>query len=392
MKHFLSSERRRRHLRRQCIATLAAVTIAATGAFGSRAATSKQSEPPAASVACAEYDVRAVAPIDRSVVSHGPRVDSKVPPSGLEVTWNPATGVPSSVTSPRGYLSEPDRGTPGEIAIRFVQDHASLLGFGEDDVKTLVEVAAYTSAPSGLAVVSFVQRVDGLPVVGTSLKAAVDGDGRLVWLAGEVYAGMVAAAGSASWNFEATEGAVLAAKALGRRGDDATVLEATRTGLSVDLGPEFRGPARVQASLFPLGPGRCRPAWTSSLVVRESGHAFVASVDAGTGRLLARSRVTYTLTSPDYAFTVFGADSPNRTSRLLQPRLPKSSVSRSDSPRSNARRRREAGSATAGRRQATTSSRKTMPECARRPAPRISSIHRCRFRSTAEHRTRPPPS
>ncbi|MEN3361355.1 MAG: extracellular elastinolytic metalloproteinase, partial [Mycobacteriales bacterium] len=103
------------------------------------------------------------------------------------------TGTPRQVARLDGFLTGPHRGTPVDIALRYVSQHLVAFGLSQADLATLHLRQDYTDI-AGIHHLSFVQTVDGTEVFGNGLKAHVTRDGALISVQGSPVAGAAAPA------------------------------------------------------------------------------------------------------------------------------------------------------------------------------------------------------
>jgi extracellular elastinolytic metalloproteinase len=176
--------------------------------------------------------------------------------------------------------------SPREIAFDHVRDNARDLGTTRADVAELAVTSSYRSAHNGVTHVNVGQRHRGLEVFGANATVNVAADGRVVFVGGNLARGLDGGAGSA--RLDPPEAVEAAAEALDldeprglrvlRRGGRETVV--SDGGISAEPIP-----ARLGYQPTAKGP---RLAWQVTIDDTSEAHLWNATVDAATGKLLAK--------------------------------------------------------------------------------------------------------
>ncbi|WP_137119560.1 M36 family metallopeptidase [Segeticoccus rhizosphaerae] len=102
---------------------------------------------------------------------------------------DPLTGTPRQVSRLDGLLTGPSASSAASIALSYVRDHAAVFKLSTSDLDHLELARDYVDI-AGIRHLSFVQKVDGVPLFGNGLKANVTKDGRLINVTGSPVAGL----------------------------------------------------------------------------------------------------------------------------------------------------------------------------------------------------------
>ena len=232
------------------------------------------------------------------------RLASDVPE--LEVEYDEATQLPVRIASrePGARLSERAMESPEEAASAFVQNRGGLWDLSPEDAAT-VEVRSVSRR--GLPTVRLVQRVDGVEVFNSEVKAAIGGDNQVIAVAGQLFSGAAESrrARRRGTTVSAEEAIVRAAFDLtGVAYEPGELVEAEAPRESGDYRfyehrrpegdarPLFERPVRLKDVVFPLGEGQFVPGYYLELWIRE-WPAFSYVVDAiDTPDVLFRKNLT----------------------------------------------------------------------------------------------------
>ena len=104
---------------------------------------------------------------------------------------DPLTGTPRVIARLDGFLSAPAAGTAEQIALGWARGHKAVLGLRAADFAGLKLLRAATG-PDGVTAIVWAQTHRGVPSLDTTLRAAVDRRGRLVWIGGSPLPGLKA--------------------------------------------------------------------------------------------------------------------------------------------------------------------------------------------------------
>jgi hypothetical protein len=200
---------------------------------------------------------------------------------------DPITATPRMLGRLDGTLTGPRAGDPATVAMGYVDDNAAALGLDPADVSTL-HLADRVKA-GGVTYLRWRQEVQGIPALDNALTAAVDGDGRVVNIAGAPRHDLAGAP------VTPTLSAAQARDAVAR---DAGV-DHPATVTDGPTGPRrettFSTGDRAALVLFG-GAGDVRLAW--QVTYRASSAAWYdAVVDAATGAVLRRANMVDSLTA-----------------------------------------------------------------------------------------------
>lgn len=232
----------------------------------------------------------------------------------------PFTGGIDSLRATRGSLTGPAAGgTATDVALEFLRSHAPLYGLPSGPAATAgIEVLGESGVrPGRLRHVRLRQRVAGIPVFQSELRAVLDAEGRLVATVGRFvpHDGMRDVATEPRRSPEAAllaslrgigidlERSALRSRASSHDGwdFDVTVSESDRVLRAV--------PTRRVA--FPLAPGVLVPAWAQVIFTRGAGDWYTV-VDAHDGTLLYRKSLERHASTEEARFSVYARASDGR--------------------------------------------------------------------------------
>jgi subtilisin-like proprotein convertase family protein len=206
-------------------------------------------------------------------------------------------------------------GVRNEETVRnFLTRYSALYGLTEREVAELEKTADYTNPAGNLSWVSFQQKIDGIPVFGGELRAALTSSGELVRTVSGLAPGLSEGADrnavAAPLTVSAAEAVSIAAASIGVTVEPESFWEKAPSpdGRTVTFEPgPFAEAVKVDMVYFPVEPGLVRPAW--SMVLWQDGPAFYVIVDANVGALLWRKNITNDQTQPA-TYVVYNDDSP----------------------------------------------------------------------------------
>ncbi|MDE2180274.1 MAG: M36 family metallopeptidase [candidate division NC10 bacterium] len=228
---------------------------------------------------------------------------------GLAVEWHPVLGGPEVITARGRFLTPAAPGTEPELVVRsFLTAKAPLFGLSPSDVGNLVTTANYTNPAGNLRWVTLEQRLNGIPVFGGELRAAVTPDGQVATIASELAAGLDPALPSTPTT--PPERAIqIAAQNIGVRLAAAPpLIERSSDGLKhrFTRGP-FADDITVDLVIFPLGPTKAVLAWR--VLLWQHTAAYYVIVDDVSGQVLWRKNITNDQ-SQTATYEVYPSDSP----------------------------------------------------------------------------------
>ena len=234
----------------------------------------------------------AARPADRAIRSQGAasapaqaralsRLRDDLGRSGFVAT-DAGTGGVRSAGRFDGFLTGPSGGSPREIALAWVRDHLPALDLRAADLRDLAVAREYRSI-DGVTHLIFEQRVDGVPLVGSDLRANVTDDGRLVSVGGGARGGL--SLGSATPRVSARGAYARVLRSIDSRADAPAVRSQTGRLRRTD----FAGSGT--AGLVAYGAGsEARLAWRA-VVPAAHDQAYDALVDARTGDVVRRANL-----------------------------------------------------------------------------------------------------
>ena len=197
-------------------------------------------------------------------------------------------GSMSATDGAGGSAPAADAGDPLGIALSHVRANTSDLGVTSADVADLFVTSQYTSRHNGVTHVNLNQRFRGLEVFGGHATVNVAADGRVVFVGGRFVGGLADASGterldaagavaSAADALDLDEPASLRVLSQKSGAAQATIL--SRAGISDEPIPARLGWQPTEDGL--------RLAWQLVIDDSSAAHLWNATVDAGTGELLA---------------------------------------------------------------------------------------------------------
>ena len=191
-----------------------------------------------------------------------------------------AAGCPAVATAQVGAADARD------IALDHVRDNAGDLGTTRADVAELAVMSSYRSSHNRVTHVNVNQRHRGLEVFGAYATVNVAADGRVIFAGGNLVRGVKGGAGSARLD---PPGAVkAAANGLGlREPRELRVLRRSARETVVSEGGISAEPIPARLGYQPTGDG-LRLAWHVTIDDAADDHLWSATVDAATGKLLAK--------------------------------------------------------------------------------------------------------
>ncbi|HLS40566.1 MAG TPA: M36 family metallopeptidase [Ornithinicoccus sp.] len=208
-----------------------------------------------------------------------------------------ALAAPGGATSPAQaapspgaafFLSEASEGTPEDIALGFVRDHAAEYGVTADDLTELTVLSTTRSESSGLTHVNLVQQLQGLQVVGAHSTVSVTEDGRVLYVSDGLVGDLQAPPTAAATGISPVEALEAAAEDLGL--PDTSDAETRVQARSVERATTIEtraAEAPVEARLVwqPTDRG-LRKAWELVIDEADEAHLWHVTVDAVTGETL----------------------------------------------------------------------------------------------------------
>ena len=173
-----------------------------------------------------------------------------------------------------------------DIALDHVRDNAADLGTTRADVSELAVMGSYRSSHNRITHVTVNQRHRGLEVFGAMATVNVDEDGRVIFASGSLVRGV--AGGAASAQLDPPEAVDAAADGLGLRDPrDLRVVRRSARETLVSNGGISAGPIPARLGYQPTA-GGLRLAWHVTIDDTSDEHLWSTTVDATTGKLLAK--------------------------------------------------------------------------------------------------------
>lgn len=197
-----------------------------------------------------------------------------------------------SVPGADGYLTEPSRRDPVDLAIDFLQQPALPTGLSPDDLRGAVVTDQYTSQHTGVTHVYLRQTLDGLEIAEANVNANVTSSGELISLSSSFLAGLDDGRQAVHdrLELEAAEGLERLARVMGwPLASEPVAVEYIPYDVArgMTLRAEALSPLDIPAELHYVPvPDGIELAWRFEVRTTDGLHWYNASVSAETGRLL----------------------------------------------------------------------------------------------------------
>ncbi len=188
----------------------------------------------------------------------------------LVASFDPATGVTSSLWNRGGYLSAAAKGDAKTIALAFLKAHVAALGLDDADLDGLEVTDSVYSKVTGATHVYFRQVYAGKPVYNAQIQVHVNRDGRIISVNSGAIADIAGASAAARGEHADTAAAAIAAAG-------------THLGLKLDASTI---PARQM--WLPVRSGNARLVWNFAVKTPDSQHHYDFTVDASTHQIWTR--------------------------------------------------------------------------------------------------------
>lgn len=257
---------------------------------------------------------------------------------GLRVEHDSLLQSPRHVSSPRSFLSGPDgegvaiaaaaaRALPANDRHRaikaFLNEHAPLFGHGAEAIGQARLKRDVVARNNGLRTVVWEQHVDGLAVYEGVLVGHITRRGELAGLSSQFIAHPERAADAGTPNraalyaapdIPAAQAVLLAAESIEEVLQPATITPVNALPQGEEKLQTFKagslpGEAQVRLVWLPMNASSLRLCWEVELTRRAGGERYRVLLDARTGDVEVRRRLTVYLTPA--TFRVFTSDSPS---------------------------------------------------------------------------------
>lgn len=248
-------------------------------------------QPIGASLALADYDIRRQQGLMRR---HGPtetqlaalrQLQARI--AGLEIRFDPVTGVPRHLFSLSERLTAPCAEDPVVIARDFLKTHRALFRLQDREIDELVVAKNYRTQHTGVTHLVFKQFYRGLDVFQGDIKVNLDRHGCILSISGNYYPGLEAPLTPA---LTAEEAVRVAVQAIAPELDFTPAPKASAQGSEqltlFDRGP-FTDDITAMLKIFPAH-DRARLAWKVRVHLLDRLAWYDTLVDAQTGELLFR--------------------------------------------------------------------------------------------------------
>ena len=296
--------------------------------------------PPAQEKALPDFDQRRQAPLPQKPLPPAKaaavdKLKSRVP--GLRVEHDSLLQTPKHVASTAGYLTGPNGEGKGVSALRaaampandphrpikaFLNEHSPLFGHGAEVLGGSRVKRDFVTSHNGLRTVVWEQQVDDIVVYESVLAGHITRQGELVSLSSQFIPDAERAADAGTPNRAAAQAAPLisaaqavfiAAENLGETLDLAAITPRTPRPEGNEKRQTFKagplpGEAQTRLVWLPLDATRLRLCWEVEVTRRAGGERYRLLVDAQTGEVPLRHRLTVYLS--DATYRVFTSDSP----------------------------------------------------------------------------------
>ncbi len=237
-------------------------------------------------------DAAAVADMRAEFVRGEEQFKSRFPTAKIEYNTDirtPEVITPDVYKESVQWLSSPSTMKRAEILRGFVKENNSLIGVSDDQADALRVLADYTNPNGYLSFAHLEQRINGVPVFRSEVKAGFNKDGQIIRVINNLAPGLDY--DSLSNDFRNPVDAV---KAAARNinyeviSTDITRNDAVSTDLKVVFG-EGDWATTAEKMYFPTEPGVAVPAWR--VLIWKPVNAYYVIVDAETGTMLWRKNI-----------------------------------------------------------------------------------------------------
>lgn len=239
---------------------------------------------------------------------------------GLAIDYHEAFGSPLFVRSLTGLLTDPaparGRAAPDalEVVRGFAMENAPLFRVGDAHFRDALVTRDAVSRNNGVRTIWLQQRIDGVEVVGSELRASVTADGRLVCISStmltpprEGFARERAALDRQSAIRRAAESIGVA---IGRPLEGKSARADARNEQWFARTPELQMDVRTKFVYFPLDSETVRPAYEVWVGRAGSSDVYEVTIDAASGAVLARRNLTLYAGTQPATYNVFTGRSP----------------------------------------------------------------------------------
>ena len=210
----------------------------------------------------------------------------------LSVSYDPLTGVTSSLYNRAGHLTGPSAGDILDAALDFARANHQLLGLTAADLDDVEVTDRVYSRVSGVTHLYLRQRHEGLAVWGGRMHAHFDPDGRLISLSNGFVPDIATASGQAVMALSAQDAVVRAARDLGIAVTGAPQIGLQRSGAQqiTHLSHAEISSEEIEAQLMwlPTGAGQVSLVWNFFLHTPDGNHIYDLTVDAASGKTWTR--------------------------------------------------------------------------------------------------------
>jgi len=238
-------------------------------------------------------DASSIADVRDSFVRGEDELRTRIPT--LKVDYSTDLRIPQVITpdvwkTEIARLTSPSTEKRSEILRNFIRQNTSLIGVSDNQVNDLIVTADYTNPNGYLSFAHLEQRINGVPVYQSEIKAGFTKSGEMIRVINSLVPGLDYE--SMSGDFRDPLDAVR--KAFGYVNAEPNRLDLARNdAASTDLKVVFGNgdwATTAEKFYFPTEVGVARPAWR--VLVWQPVNAFYVLVDAETGALLSRDNIT----------------------------------------------------------------------------------------------------
>jgi hypothetical protein len=188
------------------------------------------------------------------------------------------------------FLTEPQSGTPLDLAIGYLRTHTAQLGLTPADLNEMAVTSQYRSADSGATHVYLRQQYNGLDVAGADINVNVSQDGRIVSVGNRFIPDLAAAISGQTPGLGPADAARLAAAHAGLTLTSPLEPVAGEGGAAqhtlFSSGGIASGPISARLVYQPVGPREVRLAWLIGIDEIDGDHTWSMTVDAQTRDVL----------------------------------------------------------------------------------------------------------
>lgn len=234
----------------------------------------------------------------------------------LSIEADEITGAVRSLSSHRGYLTDPARGEPMSIAIDFVRRNVEALGLEAVDLTDYAVTNVVPSSVSGATRIYLQQRHRGIPVYNAQLQINVNREGRIISVNNSFVPGLARSVRGLQPRVHLPGAVGEALRFSGRAARTPALLRApsgAQQAARVDHTDISLEPIDGKLMWLPIQPGETRLVWNFQIHELSKENIWDLNVDAQSGKVWTRFDW---VAGDQYRVYPHPVESPNHTSPL----------------------------------------------------------------------------